>query len=107
MASLRRRRTMQLLLAAVAVLVLSAVAVTSAGAGKRDQVTLEIWSPENRAEDGQAHAWLISQFQKENPGIDVKYTITSWDDHFNKIQAAAAAHNLPDIMYSWQPNTLS
>jgi ABC-type glycerol-3-phosphate transport system substrate-binding protein len=107
MASLRRRRTMQLLFAAVAVLVLSAVAVTSAGAGKRDQVTLEIWSPENRAEDGQAHAWLIQQFQKENPGIDVKYTITSWDDHFNKIQAAAAAHNLPDIMYSWQPNTLS
>jgi multiple sugar transport system substrate-binding protein len=88
-------------------LLLGAVCIAAAGAAKRGDVTLEIWSPENRTEDGQAHSWLISQFESENPGIKIKYTITSWDDHMTKIQAAAAAHNMPDIIYSWQPNTLA
>ena len=63
----------------------------------QDPVTLQIWSPENRPDDAAAHAWLIEQFKAANPGIDVQLTTTSWDDHFAKIDAAAAADNLPDI----------
>ncbi len=68
-------------------------------------ITLTIWSPENRPDDATAHQWLIQQFEAANPNITVQITTTSWDAHFAKIDAAAAAGNLPDIVYTWQPNT--
>lgn len=81
----------------------SAAASTQAAA----PVTLTIWSPENRPDDATAHSWLIQQFEAANPGITVQITTTSWDNHFAKIDAAKAAGNLPDIVYTWQPNTAS
>ncbi len=68
-------------------------------------VTLTIWSPENRPDDATAHQWLIQQFEAANPNIVVQVTTTSWDAHFAKLDAAKAAGNLPDIVYTWQPNT--
>lgn len=91
--------------AVAAAVALSAMGGLSGVASAQDQVTLEIWSPENRPDDAAAHAWLIEQFEAANPGIKVELTITSWDDHFAKIDAATAAGNLPDIVYAWQPNT--
>jgi multiple sugar transport system substrate-binding protein len=89
--------------AAGAVLLASLVAGTAVG--QDESVTLNIWSPENRPDDAAAHAWLIERFEAANPDIQVEVTTTSWDDHFAKVDAASAAGNLPDLVYSWQPNT--
>jgi len=78
---------------------------TAPSSGGAAPVTVTIWSPENRPDDATAHNWLIQQFEAANPGIKVELTTTSWDDHFTKIDAARAAGNLPDIIYTWQPNT--
>jgi multiple sugar transport system substrate-binding protein len=69
------------------------------------KITLTIWSPENRPADAQAHAWLIGKFEAAHPDIAVRLTTTTWDDHFTRIQAAKAAGNLPDLIYSYEPNT--
>jgi ABC-type glycerol-3-phosphate transport system substrate-binding protein len=70
-----------------------------------EPVVLTIWTPENRPDDAAAHKWLIEQFRTEHPNTDVQITITSWDDHFTKVDAAIAAGDVPDIVYTWQPNT--
>ena len=67
----------------------------------QDQVVVEIWSPENREADLNAHAWLIEQFEQANPDIDIQLTTTTWEDHQSRIQAAFVAGTLPDILYVW------
>jgi len=91
--------------AGISLLAVAALGGGVAPATAQEPVTLTIWSPENRPDDANAHNWLIEQFKAANPDINVEVTTTAWDDHFAKVDAAAAAENMPDIVYSWQPNT--
>lgn len=70
-----------------------------------DQVTLELWSPENREADVEAMKGLIASFEAANPGVKVNFTLTSWEDHFTRLQAAAQGGTMPDILYTWAPAT--
>jgi multiple sugar transport system substrate-binding protein len=40
---------------------------------------------------------LIAAFQKENPDIEVKYTVLPFDAYFTKLQTDFAARNPPDV----------
>jgi multiple sugar transport system substrate-binding protein len=92
--------------AGISLLATAALGAVGAPASAQEPVTLTIWSPENRPDDAAAHAWLIEQFKAANPDINVELSTTAWDDHFAEIDAAAAApDNMPDIVYTWQPNT--
>jgi len=70
-------------------------------------VTITIWSPENRPDDAAAHKVLIDSFEAANPDIKVNLVTTSWDDHFGRLAAAKTGGGLPDLAYTWQPNTVS
>lgn len=39
---------------------------------------------------------MIAGFEKENPNINVEYTILSWDDYFTKLQTLIASGTAPD-----------
>lgn len=79
----------------------------SEGTAAPSPVTMTIWSPENRPDDAAAHAELIQAFESANPDIKVELVTTTWDDHFSRLAAAKAAGNVPDIAYTWMPNTVS
>ena len=77
--------------AGISLLAVAALGGGVAPATAQEPVTLTIWSPENRPDDANAHNWLIEQFKAANPDINVEVTTTAWDDHFAKVDAAAAA----------------
>jgi len=69
------------------------------------QVTLKIFSPENREEDLNAMNRLIDQFEAKYPNVKVEYRLSTWEEYFTKIQVYTMAGTLPDIIYSWAPAT--
>jgi multiple sugar transport system substrate-binding protein len=77
----------------------------TAASAKCDNATLEIWSPENRDADLAAMKALIASFEQTHPGAKVNLTTTTWEDHFTRLQAAAQAGTMPDILYTWAPST--
>jgi len=70
-----------------------------------EPVTLELWTPENREADVAAMKALIASFEASHPDVKVNMTLTSWEDHFTRIQAAAKGGTMPDILYTWAPAT--
>jgi multiple sugar transport system substrate-binding protein len=53
---------------------------------------------------------LIEQFEKENPGIDVRMEQLTWQSGLEKITAAIAAGNVPDLCElgsTWMPRMLA
>jgi len=67
--------------------------------------TITYWSHDN-AQFVAANKALIAAFEKENPGIRVKYESFPYDTFLQKVQAAVSAGNPPDVMQvfgSWVP----
>jgi len=69
------------------------------------ETTLELWTPENREADVNAMKWLINSFEQSHPGVKVNMTVTTWEDHFTRLQAAAQGGTMPDLFYTWAPST--
>jgi multiple sugar transport system substrate-binding protein len=100
--------TVSLLLAVTSIFVGNvAYATPTLHAAASGPVTITIWSPENRPDDAAAHKALIDAFELANPDIKVDLVVTTWDDHFGRLAAAKTGGGLPDIAYTWQPNTVS
>jgi len=70
-----------------------------------EEVVLDFWIPENREADVEAQDFLIKSFEESHPGVKINKTLTSWEDHFTRMQAAAAGGTMPDILYTWAPAT--
>src|SRR5690625_4977937 len=62
-----------------------------------DQVTLRMtwWGSQSRHDQTQE---IIELFEEQNPDIKINSEFTGWDGYFEKMAAAAAGNNLPDIM---------
>src|SRR5690625_3330723 len=62
-----------------------------------DQVTLRMtwWGSQSRHDQTQE---IIDLFEAEYPHITINAEFTGWDGYFEKMAAAAAGNNLPDIM---------
>jgi ABC-type glycerol-3-phosphate transport system substrate-binding protein len=73
------------------------------------------WSPVGSPSLTRWFNWVKTTFEKENPGIKVKYQFLPWGDpYLQKIQAAVASGNPPDVFHSsvlwatdlWERNVL-
>ena len=60
-------------------------------------VTLNFFSFTTDAGHVKALDGIIAAFQKENPGITVKYTTAPFDTYFTKLQTDVAAGQAPDV----------
>ncbi|WP_299414980.1 sugar ABC transporter substrate-binding protein [Acaryochloris sp. IP29b_bin.148] len=61
--------------------------------------TLDFWTMGlPRSKFGAYFDPLISEFEKDNPGVKVKWTDVAWDGMQSKIQAAVAAKTAPDVV---------
>lgn len=61
--------------------------------------TLDFWTMDlPKHKFGKYFEPLISQFEKENPGVTVKWTDVPWKGMQSKIQAAVAAKTAPDVV---------
>lgn len=65
--------------------------------GDGEQVTLRMtwWGSQSRHDQTQE---IIELFEEQNPDIKINSEFTGWDGYFEKMAAAAAGNNLPDIM---------
>ena len=42
---------------------------------------------------------LIDAYVAENPDVEIKLQVTSWDEYWTKMDAAAESNQLPDIFW--------
>jgi len=72
-----------------------------AAAGSGDPVVVEFWDPELRDDGMAAWAALIADFEAANPGIKIDRVSIPWNDENPKLQAAAAANSMPNIVHAF------
>ena len=74
-----------------------ALALTACGkSGKSDgSLTMQIWDNSQR-ESMQA---LADAYHELNPDVTIEVQVTSWDEYWTKLEAAAGSGNLPDIFW--------
>lgn len=85
-------RTSVVILAAVGF----AMAPTRAGA---QPVTLQILSAEGDPNSVAAMKWVIGEFKKTKPNVEIEYQTVSWSELGKRIVAATAAGRPPDIVH--------
>jgi multiple sugar transport system substrate-binding protein len=61
--------------------------------------TLQILSAEGDPNSVAAMKWVIAEFKKTHPNVEVEYQTVSWTDLGQKIVAATAAGRPPDIVH--------
>lgn len=77
------------------------LAAVLTGCGSKDQgdgrtkLTFQIWDTAQR-EGMQA---VIDAYTKENPNVNIQLQVTSWDEYWTKLEAAAESNQLPDIFW--------
>lgn len=85
-------RVVSLAAAAAAALGLTACS----GGGKADgTITMQIWDTAQR--DGMQA--LADAYHEKNPGVTVEIQVTSWDEYWTKLEAAATSSTLPDVFW--------
>ena len=86
------KRTLTALLAAGMTLSLAACG----GGGKADgNLTMQIWDNSQR----DAMQALADAYHEKNPDVTIEVQVTSWDEYWTKLEAAAGAGNLPDVFW--------
>lgn len=70
------------------------------GCGKKQEsgdvkLTFQIWDRAQR--DGMQA--LADAYSERNPGVTVQVQVTSWDEYWTKLEAAAESNQLPDIFW--------
>lgn len=68
-----------------------------------EKIELTMWSPSTEA-DGFHRGYMtaLEEFQEAHPNITITMEVFENETYKQKIQAAAAGNELPDIFYSWQ-----
>ena len=74
-----------------------ALALTACGKGGKSDgnLTMQIWDNSQR-ESMQA---LADAYHELNPDVTIEVQVTSWDEYWTKLEAAAGSGNLPDIFW--------
>lgn len=75
--------------------------MASVGCGSSNQadgktkLTFQIWDTAQR--DGMQA--VIDAYTKDNPNVNIQLQVTSWDEYWTKLEAAAESNQLPDIFW--------
>lgn len=59
------------------------------------QLTFQIW--DNAQRGGMEN--LAAAYEEKNPGVSIEVQVTSWDEYWTKLEAAAESNQLPDIFW--------
>lgn len=65
------------------------------GGNKTVHLTFQIW--DNAQRGGMEN--LASAYEEKNPGVSIEVQVTSWDEYWTKLEAAAESNQLPDIFW--------
>lgn len=90
------KRTALVLMAAA--MAFTATACGSSGgsdAGSDGKLTMQIWDNSQR----EAMQALADAYHEQNPDVTIEVQVTSWDEYWAKLEAAAGSGNLPDIFW--------
>ncbi|WP_071429178.1 ABC transporter substrate-binding protein [Angelakisella massiliensis] len=85
-------------LTALLLAVAMTLALTACGgsdAGSSGTLTMQIWDTAQR--DGMQA--LADAYHEKNPDITVEIQVTSWDEYWTKLEAAATSNTLPDVFW--------
>lgn len=82
------------------------------------QETVTMWAFPLCSDDIEMYSKLVNEFEKENPNIKVHVEVLPWQGRMEKLMAALAANQAPDVMYlnvflvpklaatgTWRPST--
>lgn len=75
-----------------------AVGLTACGGGSKSSdgtITMQIWDTAQR--DGMQA--LADAYHEQNPDVTVEIQVTSWDEYWTKLEAAATSNTLPDVFW--------
>ena len=75
-----------------------AVGLTACGGGSKSPdgtITMQIWDTAQR--DGMQA--LADAYHEQNPDVTVEIQVTSWDEYWTKLEAAATSNTLPDVFW--------
>ena len=75
-----------------------AVGLTACGSGSKSSdgtITMQIWDTAQR--DGMQA--LADAYHEQNPDVTVEIQVTSWDEYWTKLEAAATSNTLPDVFW--------
>jgi multiple sugar transport system substrate-binding protein len=102
MSKAKKFLAMALCLAMVATLLVGCKGSNSSSGSSNQKVTLTyaIWD-KNQQPGMKA---MADQFTKENPNITIKVEVTSWDQYWTKLEAAANGGSLPDVFWMHSNN---
>lgn len=90
------KRTAVFLMAAAMALTVTACGNSGSGGGSSDgKLTMQIWDTAQR----DAMQSLADAYHEENPDVTIEVQVTSWDEYWTKLEAAAGSGNLPDIFW--------
>lgn len=64
-----------------------------------DQITVTWWKAPQTENEGGGWAPWIAQFEKENPGIKIEYTATTWEGWLEKHLPAYVSGTPPDVCF--------
>lgn len=78
-----------------AVLALSLAACGGSSAAKSGVITMQIWDTAQR--DGMQA--IADAYHEKNPDVTVEIQVTSWDEYWTKLEAAATSNTLPDVFW--------
>ncbi len=84
-----KRTALVLMAAAIA---FTATACGSSG-GSDGKLTMQIWDNSQR----EAMQALADAYHEQNPDVTIEVQVTSWDEYWTKLEAAAGSGNLPDV----------
>ena len=65
-------------------------------------LTMQIWDTAQR----DAMQALADAYHEINPDVTIEVQVTSWDEYWTKLEAAAGSGNLPDVFWMHTNNIL-
>lgn len=85
-----------------AILLTSAAGLSGCGsssdgkdAGGKKELTFQIWDVAQK----EGMEALAAAYTEENPDVTIEVQVTSWDEYWTKLEAAAEGNQLPDIFW--------
>lgn len=96
-----RRLSRRSVIASVPAAALAACSKSSGGSRKRSgpvTLTYGLWDMTQLP----AMKKIIAEFEKANPGIHVRTSVTPWDSYWTKLQTAATGGGAPDVFWMTQ-----
>jgi multiple sugar transport system substrate-binding protein len=79
--------------------------IAQAAPRAQETVTLKIYEPaDSRQPAIDARNWINSEFERTHPNIKIEDTTVDYDTFYTKLEAIAAAGDVPDLISTGQPS---